>query len=80
MVVTRLPDCLPSVVDHPVGQVVEASALEVEDPWFESRLRRNSSGLSRTSDLKIGTPVATLPGTWHYRVGAGTGRPSISIL
>ena len=25
-------------------------------------------GSSHTSDLKIGTPVATLPGTWHYRV------------
>ena len=25
-------------------------------------------GSSHTSDLKIGTPVATLPGTWRYRV------------
>ena len=32
------------------------------------------------SDLKIGTPVATLPGTWPYRVSAGTGRPGVSIL
>ena len=31
------------------------------------------SGLSYTSDLKIGTPVTTLPGTW-------TGRPGVSIL
>ena len=30
-------------------------------------------GLSYTSDLKIGTPVATLPGAWRYRVSAGTG-------
>ena len=37
-------------------------------------------GLSHTSDLKIGTPVATLPGTWHYRVSAGTGQPGVSIL
>ena len=37
-------------------------------------------GLSHTSDLKIGTPVATLPGTWHYRVSAGTGWPGVSIL
>ena len=29
---------------------------------------------------KIGTPVATLPGAWHYRISAGTGRPSVSIL
>ena len=25
------------------------------------------SGSSHTSDFKIGTPVATLPGAWHYR-------------
>ena len=30
-------------------------------PEFESRLRRYFSGSSHTSDLKIGTPVATLP-------------------
>ena len=35
---------------------------------------------SHTSDLKIGTPVATLPGAWHYRVSDGTGRPGVSIL
>ena len=29
-------------------------------------------GSSNTSDLKIGTPVATLPGAWRYRVSAGT--------
>ena len=38
------------------------------------------SGSSHTSDLKIGTPVATLPGAWRYRVRAGTGRPGVSIL
>ena len=38
------------------------------------------SGLSHTSDLKIGTPVATLPGAWRYRVSAGTGLPGVSIL
>ena len=37
-------------------------------------------GLSHTSDLKIGNPVATLPGTWRYRVSAGTGWPGVSIL
>ena len=26
------------------------------------------------------TPVATLPGTWLYRVNAGTGWPSVSVL
>ena len=38
------------------------------------------SGSSHTSDLKIGTPVDTLPGAWCYRVSAGTGRPGVSIL
>ena len=37
-------------------------------------------GSSHTSDLKTGTPVATLPGAWRYRVSAGTGWPSVSIL
>ena len=38
------------------------------------------SGSCHTSDFKIGTPVATLPGAWHYRVSTGTGRPGVSIL
>ena len=37
------------------------------------------SGSSHTSDLNIGTPVATLPGAWRYRVSAGFGRPCVSI-
>ena len=37
-------------------------------------------GLSHTSDLKIGTPLATLPGAWRNRVSAGTGWPGVSIL
>ena len=36
------------------------------------------SGSSHTSDSKIGTPVATLPDAWRYRVRAGTGRPGVS--
>ena len=63
-----------------VGLVVKASASGAEDPGFESRLRRDFSGSSHTSDLNIGTPVATLPGAWRYRVSAGTGRPGVSIL
>ena len=62
------------------GLVVKASTSGAEDPGFESRLRRDFSGSSHTSDLKIGTPVTTLPGAWHCRVSAGTGRPSVSIL
>ena len=38
------------------------------------------AGSSHISDLKIGTPVATLPGAWRYRVSTGTGRPGVSIL
>ena len=44
-----------------VGQVVKASAPKAEGPEFESRLRLNFSESGHTSDLKIGTPVATLP-------------------
>ena len=36
-------------------------------------------GSSHSSDLNIGTPVATLPGAWRYRVIAGTGWPGVSI-
>ena len=63
-----------------VGVVVRVSTSRVEDPEFESRLRQDISGLSPTSDLKIGTPVATLPGAWCYRVSAGTDWPGVSIL
>ena len=38
------------------------------------------SASSHTSGLNIGTPVATLPGAWRYRVSTGTGRPGVSIL
>ena len=58
----------------------KASASRAEGPVFESRLRRDLSGSSHTSDSKIGIPVATLPGAWRYRVSTGTGRPGVSIL
>ena len=35
---------------------------------------------SYTSDLKVGTPVASLPGAWCFRISAGTGCSSVSIL
>ena len=63
-----------------VGLVVKASASRAEDPEFESRLSRDFSGSSHTSDFKIGTPEATLPGAWRYMVSAGTGWPGVSIL
>ena len=62
------------------GLVVKASASGAEDPGFESCLRRDFAGSSHTSDLKFGTPVATLSGAWRYRVSAGTVRPGVSIL
>ena len=63
-----------------VGLVVKASATRAEDPGFESRFQLDFSGSSHTIDLKIGIPVATLPGAWRYRVSTGTGRPGVSIL
>ena len=54
---------LPVVaVNRLAGLVIKASASGAEDPGFQSRLRRDFSGSSHTSDLKIGFPVATLPG------------------
>ena len=47
-----------------VGLVVKAYASRAEDPGFDSRLRRDLSGSSHTVNLKIGTPMATLPGAW----------------
>ena len=66
--------------DRPVGLVVKASASWAEDPGFDSRLCRDFSGLSHTSDLKTGIPVATLPGAWRNKVSAGTGWPGVSML
>ena len=54
--------------------------LKVADLWFDSCVHWDFSRLSHTSDLTIGTPVATLPGAWRYRVSAGTGRPSVYKL
>ena len=68
------------MVDHLVDLVVKASASRAKDPWFETHLRRDFSGWSPTSDSKIGTPVATLPGAWHYRASAGTDWPGVSML
>ena len=69
-----------STYDRLVGLVVKASASRAGDPGFESRWGGIFSGSSHTSDLKTGTPVATLPGAWRYRVSTGTGRPGVSIL
>ena len=72
-------------IDRLVDLEVKASVSRTEDPGFESRLRRECSGSSHTSEFKKkkkkkSTPMATLPGAWNYRVSAGTGRPGVSML
>ena len=62
------------------GLVVRHLPQERKIPGSIPVCARIFSGSSHTSDFKIGTPVATLPGAWHYRVSAGTGRPGVSIL
>ena len=49
----------------PRQKSVKASSSGMADLGFDSRLRRDFSGSSYTADLKIGTPVATLPGAWR---------------
>ena len=53
-------------------------------PWdlgFDSRFFcRDFFRSCHTSDFKIGTPVATLPGACCYRISAGIGWPDISVL
>ena len=63
-----------------VGQVVRCPPRERKVPGSNPACAGIFSGSSHTSDLKIGTPVATLPGAWRYRVSTGTGRPGVSIL
>ena len=64
---------------HLVSLVVKASMSRGEDPRFESYLRWDFSGVESYLWLK-NWHSSTLPGTWHYRVNAGTGWPSVSIL
>ena len=63
-----------------VGLVVKASPRERKVPGSNPACDGIFSGLSHTSDLNIGTPVATLPDAWRSRVSAGTGWPGVSIL
>ena len=63
-----------------IGQVVRHPPRERKIPGSNPACAGIFSGSSHTSDSKIGTPVATLPGAWRYRVSAGTGQPSVSIL
>ena len=66
--------------DSLVGLVVRRPPRERKVLGSNPTCARIFSGLSHTSDLKIGTPVATQPGSWRYRVSTGTGRPGVSIL
>ena len=68
------------VLDRLVGLVVRRPTPELKIPSSNPACAGIFSGSSHTSDLKIGTPVATLPGAWRYRVNSGTGRPGVSIL
>ena len=68
------------VEDRLVGLVVRRLPRERKVPGSNPACTGIFSGSSHTSDLNIGTPVATLPGAWRYRVSAGTGRPGVSIL
>ena len=63
-----------------VGLVVRRPPRERKIPGSNPAWAGIFSGSSHTSDFNIGTPVATLPGAWRYRVSAGTGRPGVSIL
>ena len=66
--------------DRLFGLVVRRPPWERKIPGSNPACAGIFSGSSHTSDLKVGTPVATLPGAWRYRVSAGTGRPSVSVL
>ena len=67
--------------NHLIGPVGRALALRAEDPGFDSCVCCGDIyGTSHTSDLKIGTPVAALPGAWCYRISTWTGWHGVSIL
>ena len=67
-------------LDRLVGLVVRRPPRERKVPGSNPACDGIFSGSSHTSDLKFGTPVATLPGAWGYEVSAGTGWPGVSIL
>ena len=67
-------------LDRLVGLVVRRPPREWKVPGSYPACAGIFSGSSHTSDLNIGTPVATLPGAFRYRVSTGTGRPGVSIL
>ena len=68
------------MLDCLVGLVVRRPPRERKVPGSNPACGRIFSGSSHTSDLNTGTPVATVPGAWRYRVSAGTGWLGVSIL
>ena len=73
-------------IDLPVdlNSYSTSMALWLRRPHRERKVRGSNPACdgrsSHISDLKIGTPVVTLPGAWCYRVSAEAGRPDVSIL
>ena len=63
-----------------VGLMVRRPPRERKIPGLNPACAGIFSGSSHTSDLNIGTPVATLPGAWRYSVSTDTARPDVSIL
>ena len=70
-----------------VAMITDTLALWLRRPPRERKIPGSNpdcaglfQGSSHTSDLKIGTAVAALPGAWRHRVSAGTGWPGVSIL
>ena len=54
-----------------VGLEVRRPSRERKVPGSNPACAGIFSGSSHTSDLNIGTPVATLPGAWRYRSALG---------
>ena len=48
--------------------------------WDVKQLANPANHFNHTSDLKIGSPVATLPDAWRCRVSAKTGWYGVSTL
>ena len=65
---------------HLIRLVVECPPPERQTGFDSHFCRGFFSKSSQTSDLKIGSPVVTLPDAWCYRVSVGTGWTSASIL
>ena len=78
--IAQLVVCWARCPDRLIGLVVRRPPRERKIPGSNPACAGIFSVSSHTSDLKIGTPVATLPGAWCNRVSAETGWPGVSIL